>query len=204
MVFVRFLVALVLGPAAGIGIFFGMSLLVKTTQVRLTDMPDRGRIDFIRPKDTDSNVETKKALPKKQNLPPPPAAPPRSTPKNQGGPKLQLNVSMPTAKPKVRMTGKMSRGTVRDREAVPVVRVNPIYPASARQRGLEGYVTISFTITPSGSVADAEVIDSKPPGPFDRAALKAVRRWRYDPKLVDGKPVARPNQKVTLTFKLDT
>jgi len=102
----------------------------------------------------------------------------------------------------VNLDGKLTAGTVQDREAVPKFRANPVYPPGAAERGIEGYVTIGFTISPRGTVTDARVIDSKPPGQFDRAALKALQRWRYDPKLVDGKPVARRNQKVTLKFEL--
>ena len=38
---------------------------------------------------------------------------------------------------------------------------------------------------------------------FDRAALNAVRKWRYNPKVQDGQPVERPGVKVRLDFQME-
>ncbi len=89
-----------------------------------------------------------------------------------------------------------------DREAVPLVRVEPGYPPRAKQQGIEGYVIVSFTITPVGTTAEVEVYKSKPAYIFDREAVRAVRKWRYNPKMEDGAPIARPNQKIRLDFEL--
>ena len=78
------------------------------------------------------------------------------------------------------------------------MRVDPIYPVRAKQQGIEGYVDLRFTITPVGTIGDVEVIRSKPPYIFDREAVRAVRKWRYNPKLEGGVPIARPNQQVRL------
>ena len=89
-----------------------------------------------------------------------------------------------------------------DREPVPLVRVDPTYPPRAKQQGIEGYVVIQFTITPVGTVEDAKVIDAKPSYVFDRSALRAVRKYRYNPKVEHGVAVARPGQKIKLSFTL--
>ena len=57
----------------------------------------------------------------------------------------------------------------------------PEYPRGAERRGIEGSVTISFSVEADGSVADAEVTASTPEGVFDRAALAAVEQWRFEP-----------------------
>ena len=75
------------------------------------------------------------------------------------------------------------------RELTPLVRVPAEYPISALSRRIEGFVVLSFTVTESGSVIDAEVLRAEPPGIFDRAALRAVSRFKYQPQFVDGKPV---------------
>jgi protein TonB len=75
------------------------------------------------------------------------------------------------------------------RELTPLVRVPPEYPLSALSRGTEGYVVLRFTVTESGSVIDPEVLRSEPPGVFDRAALRAVVRFKYQPQFANGKPV---------------
>lgn len=61
---------------------------------------------------------------------------------------------------------------------------------AARAKAIEGYVLLRFTVTESGSVADPEVLRSDPPGVFDRAARRAVLKWKYQPQLVDGRPVS--------------
>jgi protein TonB len=88
-----------------------------------------------------------------------------------------------------------------DRDPVPLVRVDPEYPPRARQQGINGFVEVEFTITAVGTVADAVVLRSKPPYVFDRAALQAVRRWKYNAMIQDGKPVARPGQTFRFTFE---
>ena len=87
-------------------------------------------------------------------------------------------------------------------DAVPLVRVDPEYPPRARQRGIEGYVDLTFTIGPTGSVQQASVLGANPVGVFEEAALRAVKRWRYNPKVENGVPVARPGVKVRLRFTL--
>ncbi len=86
-------------------------------------------------------------------------------------------------------------------ELEPVVQNPPLYPSSALRRHIEGYVILEFTVTRAGSVEAPRVVESRPPGVFDRAALAAVRRWRFKPKLENGRPVAvRVRQK--LEFRL--
>ena len=84
---------------------------------------------------------------------------------------------------------------------VPLVQVDPDYPPRAKQQGIEGWVEVGFQITPVGTVDNAVVLRSDPPYVFDRAAIQAIRKWRYNPKVVDGKAVSR--RKVTrFTFDL--
>jgi len=89
-----------------------------------------------------------------------------------------------------------------DGEHIPIVRVAPSYPASAVSRGIEGYVILSFTITPSGATADQQVVDANPKGIFDRAAIKAVSKFKYKPKVVDGEPQAVHNVQTRIAFEL--
>lgn len=88
------------------------------------------------------------------------------------------------------------------RELTPLVRVPAEYPVSALSRGIEGFVLVRFTVTESGSVADPEVLRAEPPGVFDRAALRAVSRFKYQPQFVDGKPV-RVKTYTKLTFVME-
>ena len=87
------------------------------------------------------------------------------------------------------------------REARLLQRVEPDYPPEAARGGVEGSVDLSFTVDPEGKVTDVIVDHSEPSDIFDRAAALAVRRWRYEPKLLSGTPVEEHLQ-VHLTFKL--
>lgn len=87
-------------------------------------------------------------------------------------------------------------------EATPLIRVNPLYPRRAAERGIEGYVTVRFMVGTTGQVVDPKIIASNPPGVFDRTALKAVRKWKYRPKIVDGTPLQYGVNPVKLEFRL--
>lgn len=67
----------------------------------------------------------------------------------------------------------------------------PVYPRRALRYGEEGQVLLEFTITPQGSVSDAQVIEATPRGMFENAALQAIHGWRYQAFTEDGEPVAR-------------
>jgi len=64
---------------------------------------------------------------------------------------------------------------------------NAVYPQEAQAAGIDGIVVAEITVNESGIVTDARVLKSNPV--LDDAALRAVREWRYDPTIVDGKAV---------------
>lgn len=90
-----------------------------------------------------------------------------------------------------------------DGEAIPLVRVEPHYPAQAMRQGREGRVLVEFTIGRTGSVEAARVVASEPPGLFDREAIEAVRQWKYNPRMEQGRAVPQPGLRTTITFRLD-
>jgi TonB family protein len=84
----------------------------------------------------------------------------------------------------------------------PIYRGGLVYPDRAAEAGMSGYVDFSFIIEPDGSVGNPQVIDEVPDGyGFATAAKKAFPKWHFEPKLVDGKPVAVPAQ-IRVTFQL--
>ena len=62
-----------------------------------------------------------------------------------------------------------------------VSQVSPRYPPLALRRRIEGFVELSFTVQPDGSVTDISVIDSEPRTLFNREAINAMERWRFAP-----------------------
>ena len=88
-----------------------------------------------------------------------------------------------------------------DINVVPTLRIPPVYPARALRSGIEGLVTVEFTIATDGSVKDAVIVKAKPPKLFDRAVLKAIAKWKFNPDIVDGTPVEK-RARQDVKFKL--
>jgi len=86
---------------------------------------------------------------------------------------------------------------------LPLVRVAPAYPPRAAASGTEGWVQVQFSITPTGSIRDASVVASEPGTVFDDAALKAIARWRYNPRVDGGVAVERVGMQTVIRFQLE-
>jgi protein TonB len=80
--------------------------------------------------------------------------------------------------------------------------VAPTYPPQALSRRLEGEVRVRITVDTEGRVADAQVISGIPAGVFDQAAVNAVRKWRFEPVVRDGRPI-EASVATTIRFQPD-
>lgn len=89
-----------------------------------------------------------------------------------------------------------------DRDAQPMVRIPPQYPdmCQSRAKDLES-VVVEFDVTPDGTVVNARVIDATN-ACFNRAAIRAVERWKYQPKMEGGQPQPRYGVQTQITFQL--
>ncbi|HHN74790.1 MAG TPA: energy transducer TonB [Acidobacteria bacterium] len=82
-------------------------------------------------------------------------------------------------------------GGVSDPELIPSSRVAPRYPLRARWRKLEGKVILSAVVEADGRVSSVKVVTApEPDRGLARSAIQAVRKWRYRPALLEGRPVA--------------
>lgn len=90
-----------------------------------------------------------------------------------------------------------------DRDAQPLVRIPPQYPqrCMVRAKPVES-VLVEFDVTPEGTVIDPRVIESTN-SCFDRAAMRAVERWRYNPKIVDNVAEPRFGVRTVIDFALE-
>ncbi|MBD1388645.1 TonB family protein [Neiella sp. HB171785] len=82
----------------------------------------------------------------------------------------------------------------------PLYRVQPRYPRKALDKGIDGWVALSFTISPTGNVEDIDVVESSN-RLFEKPSKDALAKWRYAPKFVDGKAVKSEKLNVRLDFK---
>ena len=87
-------------------------------------------------------------------------------------------------------------------DARPIVRIEPKYPSQAARDGIEGWVKLSFTITPSGSVNNIQILDANPKRTFNQAARRALAKWKYKPNIQAGKAQAQDGMMVMLDFTL--
>ncbi|MBV9912117.1 MAG: energy transducer TonB [Sinobacteraceae bacterium] len=74
------------------------------------------------------------------------------------------------------------------REAKLIRRVRPDYPSAARRESIVGSVDLDVTVSSRGDVTNIAVLRADPPGMFEKSAVSAVRKWKYDPQYVDGLP----------------
>jgi protein TonB len=168
--------------------------------INVEEMRKATRIEFTRMRQ-DTDVQKKQDEKPEQDKPPPVPEIPQM---NMSSSDLNNNVAQIT--PTVDASGAMSKMTMSagsDRDIIPLVRINPDYPPRALSRGIEGYVIVQFTITAAGMVKDVIVTEAKPKGLFDEAAVRAVGRWRYNPKVVEGVAVERRGVQTMITFQLE-
>lgn len=74
----------------------------------------------------------------------------------------------------------------------------PNYPSRAQKRDIEGYAVVQFTITVDGKIENIQVIESEPKGVFDRSAMKAAKKYQYDPCVENGQPVEITDKKIKI------
>lgn len=198
---IRLPVAILFACVVTFLLFWGMQALVGMSG-ELKEGTTSPSLEFVRLKRDSKPIEKKREPPKREKPKQQPPPPEINLAKNIN-PSNAVGEIIPMLDTAAELGKATSLGTGgNDRDVVPLVRVDPQYPPRAKQRGIEGYVDIEFTIGPAGTVQDPKVIGADPQGVFDQNALRAVRRWRYNARMVDGEPVARHGVKVRIRFEL--
>lgn len=151
------------------------------------------------PQLADTPIETKAAV---RPLPPPRAQAPVLPKIAVNGSPVRERVTIGYVPP-TEVAGPLAPQTGVDRDTVPLVRVEPVYPPPALRRGLEGWVKLQFDVSGTGAVMNARVVDARPRGVFDQAALQAVARWRYYPRTEGGQPVERVGLQTVIRFGIE-
>ncbi len=202
----RVLIGLILGAGVTFGLFVLMSVLVAggEGEFKKKEYPV---IDYGAVKVDDQVKRKERRVPKK---PPPPKEPP--PPETQKVSKVknpniqQMNIKLSKLDVNVGsggvFIGNVQQMMNQDGEAIPLVIIEPQYPRKAAMEGIEGFVRFRFTVKADGYAKDVEIIDANPKRIFDRDARRAIYKWRFKPRVVDGKPVEQPNMYYTLEFKL--
>ena len=121
----------------------------------------------------------------------------------QGPDKLNLSIGRANTGSGVNL-GSIDLGPSSDGDYLPLVRVQPQYPRRANERGIEGYVIVELTVAADGSVPPESIIvvEADPKGYFERAAVKAAQKFKYKPKVVNGKGQEVAGVRYKFTFDL--
>lgn len=83
-----------------------------------------------------------------------------------------------------------------------IKRVEPKYPMSAARNYQEGWVKVSFVIDKQGSVIEPIVEDSSGIRDFERATMRAVKKWKYSPATENGQAIEQCKTTVQMDFRL--
>lgn len=198
---VRFGIAVVSGVLVTFLLLYFMQLMIATGKAALTDPRERHILDFVRVKrqETTNIEDPQPEKPKKPQQPPPTTPPPPSDNIDPNAPTVNVRGPSVNVNTDIAGPGQLSYS---DGEYLPIVRVAPIYPSRALSRGIEGYVDLEFTVTAEGTVANPVVTYSSS-SLFDNAAKKAVLKFKYKPRVVDGTPVAVPGVRTRIRFELE-
>ena len=189
--------ALAFGLLSTAAIFWSLwSLTNVTFQIKIVDTVP---IEFA--PILEDRPPVKKAEPEK--IVPPPVVPPID-PGRLNDPTVDkvfpLASNLPVDAPDIERT---VFGFARDSDVVPLVRINPEYPPRAQAQGIEGWVKVQYTISGTGAVTNVVVVENNPSNVFDAAAVKAVSRWRFSPKVEGTVAVERVGMQTVLRFNLE-
>jgi protein TonB len=194
----RYFASFGLGVVITLILFFVMQAVIATDEARLDEGAKGKLLDFVRLEE-DQELQTKQRKPKP---PPPPDEPPPDMPKPEfESSDISQGVDVGAVDVDVNLNVE-GGGFSSDGEYLPIVKVNPQYPRRAQTRGIEGYVLLEYIVTKTGAVRDPVVIEAKPPGIFNRAAINAALKYKYKPKVVNGEPIDVAGVKTRITFEM--
>ncbi len=207
----RLPVALVVAWCISVGLFWMLRALIGVSGA-LDEIQAPPKIEFVRLRKDTGVEERKRVKPQIEKPEPPPTAENVSTAEKTS---VIPGADFAALAPSVDYSGvgggigglgasELASAGGSDRDAVPQVRIQPDYPIQARQKKIEGWVDVQFTVGADGGVRNPVVIAAEPRTIFDRAAIQAVKGWKYNPRIQDGKPVERRDLRVRIRFKLES
>lgn len=205
----RYLISLGAGVVMGLLLFLLMSTLISGGEGFVKDEGGGKIVDFIRIRQDEITNIKQRQKPKEPEPPKKPPPPPKlKVAKQDKPPPTQMRMETPNVDISLGAGGGPFLGAWNpgdlssDGDVIPIVRINPQYPRDALMTGTEGFVEIEFTIMEDGTVANAEVIRSEPRRIFNRAALRAIYRWKFKPRIIDGVAVQR-RARQTIEFNME-
>ena len=182
----RFIIAL----SVTFTIFFIIQALISQASELNKSNKAPNFIEFIRIKQDDSLQERKRTIPDKPPTPKRPPQPQVELDVSKPPPTANLDFDMPDFSLPTDFSGafmgnleSMGTGTS---QLIPIVKVAPRCPREAQISGIDGSVTLILNVNANGRVSTIQVKSAKPTRVFNSEAIKAVKRWQFKPKTIDG------------------
>ncbi len=212
---VRLLISAPLAACLALLLFYGLAMLTSMGDRLVSDKQLTPSLDFLMVRQ-ESDVELRK-----RQLPPEPEEVvqqqqpeiPQLQPQQTQNVSFNLpNVTVPdismgmqvSLSPTLNNLSMPAPSISIDTNPTVLSQVPPRYPQRALRRRQEGRVVVEFVINEMGGVKPGTVVvvESSPPGVFDKAVLRAIQRWRFKTRVVDGQPVSFKARQ-ELEFKLE-
>jgi protein TonB len=211
MSFMRLPIAALVAVAVTFGLFLFMNKLISSGGGDRSNLEAIAGIHFG-PIEIPDEIATKSR--RKPKKPPPPKDPPpppkmqiaKVDQRVQNMPQMDMpNIDVPMSGGEGMYIGNFQQvDKTAEGDIIPVVVIRPMYPREAAISGIEGWVKVEFTITPIGTVKDPRVIDAEPARVFNREAIRAILKWKFKPRVMDGVAVERrATQIIDFTFHED-
>ncbi len=204
----RYLSALILGVLISLGLFFLMQSLIDSGEQNKNASSEGQIMEFIRIREDETLSIKDRRKPQKPKPPKEPPPPPKLIVEKQVKPtmnriKIEIpNIDLPSIAGGGPFLGNWAGNPLAEGDVLPIVRIDPQWPREALIEGIEGYVLVEVTIGADGSVKDVRIIRSEPKRMFDRNVIRAVLKWKFKPRIINGVPVERKAIQM-LEFTLD-
>lgn len=198
----RFFMSIVLGCFVSLGLFIFMAKLVENKGRVPEESVPVPFFDIISVP-TKAEVNIRPTAPPKPLITPPPSLtledpmPPTNTHE------LGVELTQPTLSLDGTVDSYLHGFNRVDGDAQPIVLIEPKFPLTASRDGITGYVILLFDIQLDGSTGNIKILEAKPRGVFNQEAIRALKKWKYRPKVVGGRSMIQTGLKVRLDFNLD-
>ena len=199
----RYAAAIALGFLVTLGVLFTMHTLIATPQSKLDERGNRHFVDFVRVE----REETLQRRDRRPEKPTAPEAPPQETiqPRTDAVEPSEVEVQVPVAPVDVGVEMNVSGlgMMASDGDYLPIVKIEPVYPPVAQNRGIEGYCLVEYTVTTAGTIKDVVVVEADPTGIFDKVSIAAALKFKYRPRVVNGEPIEVRGVRNMFRYKLE-
>ncbi|HHF3197434.1 MULTISPECIES: energy transducer TonB [Vibrio] len=202
----RLLLALPASLLISVSLFSFMAWMVDKGNQRASEASEAVRFDMVMVENEADVQRRQRSVPEQPEPPQAPEPMDLSQADTQMEPMSQMTpvsaLGLNTALEGIAISAPNLKGTMGNQQALPLYRVDPRYPSKALKRRVEGYVIMRFTIDATGRPKDIEVIEAEPQRMFEREAIRALKKWKYQPKVEDGVSIEQYGQTAKVEFKL--